>query len=285
MLKIFFIIIILYIILQEYLNGQDTSSNKLVNSTNNTPETTQTNQTIEVNSNDGNFALNETNQQTTETNLPDIINESNEANEAMSNIEDFTDTNQNDNQIWTFDKPNPWTKIVLIPNEEYPLNFFIKVKIPSLNDYQMWKNVVPNIDFNPQSGEIVIPSKDEASALALANLMIMNLTGQITMENILNNKLIQISISKAKAFKVVQIKFREQIVENLYGNKFNPTPNYHMDCAAKNSNSNLNNGISDNLNQRVDFTSENFTDTFEHFSTKPKTKEIEAYDGSDYTYI
>ena len=53
-----------------------------------------------------------------------------------------------------------------------------------LNDYQTWKQIIPNLDFNPQSGELIIPSKDEPSALALANLIVINITGQLSLENI-----------------------------------------------------------------------------------------------------
>jgi hypothetical protein len=51
-----------------------------------------------------------------------------------------------------------------------------------LNDYQTWKQIILNLDFNP--GELIIPSKDEPSALALANLIVINITGQLSLENI-----------------------------------------------------------------------------------------------------
>ena len=35
--------------------------------------------------------------------------------------------------------------------------------------------VIPNLEFDPRTGEIIIPSKDEPSAIALANLIVINL--------------------------------------------------------------------------------------------------------------
>lgn len=189
-------------------------------------------------------------------------------------------------QEMTFNDPKPWTKIVNVVMDEYPYHYYIKIKIPSLNDYNAWKQIIPNINFDPQTGELIIPSKDEASALAIANLIIINFSGQMTVENILNNNLIQISISKAKAHKVVQNKLREQIMESLYGNKINNNSSYSQDLAQKGSMCNSANNNSVNDNQRLDFTNNGFTDTFQHFSTQPKpTNDIMAFDGSDYTYL
>jgi len=114
--------------------------------------------------------------------------------------------NKPDHKVWEFDEPNPWSKIVYNNEEEYPYYFHIKLVIPSLKDYQDWKEVVPNIDFNPRSREIIIPSKDEASALAVANLMAINFSGQMSLENILDKNLLQISISNVKTNKFVKSK-------------------------------------------------------------------------------
>ena len=46
--------------------------------------------------------------------------------------------------IWEFQDPKPWSKIIYKNNDHYPFYFFIKIKIPSLNDYQSWKNIIPN---------------------------------------------------------------------------------------------------------------------------------------------
>ena len=40
-----------------------------------------------------------------------------------------------------------------------------------------------------------------------------------------------------------------------------------------------------NENNKVDFKSENFTDTFEHFSDNNNEEGIEAWDGNDFSYL
>lgn len=181
-------------------------------------------------------------------------------------------------KIWEFDRPNPWTKVIFNETDEYPYYFHIKISIPSLNDYEMWKQIVPNIDFNPRTGELIIPSKEEASALALANLICINFSGQMSIENILDKNLIQISIGKSRAHEVVQNKLREQIMENLYGKSVTKVQtSFEKDLAM--------NGI-ENDQAKVDFKSDNFTDTFEHFTENNNTDHnIEAYDGGDYSYF
>jgi hypothetical protein len=114
--------------------------------------------------------------------------------------------------LWEFQKPMPWTKIIYKYDEEYPFYFFIKMKIPSLNDYEIWKKIIANINFDPKSGEIIIPTTDEESALSIANLMITHFKGEIAIEEIIKKNLIDISINKARRFEVVKNKIREQII-------------------------------------------------------------------------
>jgi len=192
----------------------------------------------------------------------------------------------NEPRIMEFDKPNPWTKIVIAPLEEFPYFFHIKAKVPSLNDFENWKQIIPNINFDPRAGELIIPSKDEPSALALANLILINFSGQMSLQNILEKNLIQISVAKAKSYEMVQNKLREQIMENLYGKQYNSIQtNYEQDLAKKKSVNKFTPQITSNPG-RVDFRSESFVDTFEHFSdnVNPDTN-IDAWDGSDYSYL
>jgi hypothetical protein len=183
-------------------------------------------------------------------------------------------------KLWEFDKPNPWSRILFNEQDEYPYYFHIKINIPSLKDYQVWKQIVPNLDFNPKTGELVIPSKEEASALALANLICINFAGQMSIDNILEKNLIQISVAKSRSYEVVQNKLREQIMENLYGKSVTKVQTSFEQDLARNSLNNDNNG-------RVDFTSEQFSDTFEHFTdqNQPSGTNIDAYDGSDFSYL
>ena len=132
-------------------------------------------------------------------------------------INHFTNTNEDDDDIIDFNSSNPWTKIVKSKDDEYPYHFYLKINIPSLNDYTTWLQVIPNLGFDPRSGELIIPSKDEISALAIANLICINFAGRISITEILNKNLIPISINKARKHKVVQKKLREQIKEHIYG--------------------------------------------------------------------
>lgn len=154
----------------------------------------------------------------------------------------------------------PWSRVLYNPNDEYPYYYYIKVKIPSLNDYESWRNIVPNINFDPRTGELIIPSKDEASALALANLIVINFMGQLSLDNILDKNLIQISVTKARSHEIVKNKLREQIIENLYGSKFN---NQSVDLEK-------------------DLVHNNQPKTIVHNN---QINEIEAYTGSDYAYL
>ena len=164
--------------------------------------------------------------------------------------------NVRENSVVEYDVPKPWSRVVYIADSNYPYHYYIKLKIPSLNDYEAWKTIIPNLNFDPRSGELVIPSKDEASALALANLISINFTGKLSLDNILEKNLIQISIAKAKAHEVVRNKLREQIIENLHGSKFNsPEVSFEKDLVNLNKSD-------DNMN----------------FS-------IEAYNGNDYAYL
>ena len=153
---------------------------------------------------------------------------------------------------------------------------------------------MPNLNFDPRTGELIIPSKEESSALALANLICINFAGNLTLQNILDKNLIQISITKAKTHELVQTKLREQIMETLYGKSYNKTQtNYEKDLAKNSVESNKDipprpTRSQPNTDDRPNFQNENFTDTFEHFgSTKNKqiTEDFTAYDGGDYAYL
>ncbi len=101
--------------------------------------------------------------------------------------------------------------------------------------------------------------------------------------NILEKNLIQISVQKARSYEVVQNKLREQIMETLYGKSVtNIQTSFEQDLARKTAGS-----ANTNNTGRIDFSSEQFTDTFEHFTEQDQsgTANIEAYDGSDFSYL
>ena len=155
----------------------------------------------------------------------------------------------------------PWSRVLYNPNDEYSYYFYIKIKIPSLNDYENWRKIIPNLNFDPRTGELIIPSKDEASALALANLIVVNFNGQLSLDDILQKKLIQISVAKAKNHEIVQNKLREQIMDNLYGTSLEPNQ-------------------SNQSNQPNEFNT-----SIQQETVVENPQLIEAYTGTDYAYL
>ena len=119
--------------------------------------------------------------------------------------------------LWKFDEPEPWTKITYRPSDEYVYSFSLKIQVPSLDHYRKWKSIIPNLEFNSQTSEIIIPANDEEGALSVANLIVNHFNGKIKFKTIMKRKLIDVSIAKAKKFGMVKNKLKEQIMEELYG--------------------------------------------------------------------
>jgi len=114
--------------------------------------------------------------------------------------------NMTDNNEIIKDIIPPWTRI---ENG----NYYIKVAIPSLNDYENWKKIISNLDFIPTTSEIVINSENETHALVIANLLINNFNGNITFKEILDNDLLNLSINK--------VKLNPELIENIRNNIIN----------------------------------------------------------------
>ncbi len=110
----------------------------------------------------------------------------------------------------------------------------------------------------------------------------------MSIQNILDKNLIQISVAKAKAHELVQNKLREQIMENIYGKSFTKIQNNFEKDLAKNGIDDLKSvpvSSVDSRNGDIDFKSEHFSDTFMHFASESKSNDIDAYTGSDYSYL
>ncbi len=101
-------------------------------------------------------------------------------------------------------------------------------------------------------------------------------------KDILDKNLISVSVSKAKSFELVLNKLREQIMENLHGKQFNISQtNFEKDLAKK-PESFIDTNNDEN---KIDFQSEKFTDTFEQFTDNNLEEGIEAWDGNDFSYL
>jgi hypothetical protein len=274
MLKIILTIIIIYIIIEHLITNyeSDNFTNCIVPTTNNvvfeSPSIVQ------------DVPLDVTNYR--DYNIPSIDKP------IILNQASYTSIDKNTNtKVYEFDSPTPWSRIMLKEGAEYPLIFSIKIKIPSLNDYQAWKQIIPNLEFDPQSGLLLIPSKDEASALALANLLGENFLGNISIKDIIEKELIQISISKAQTHPEVVDVLRNQIIDSLYGKNFdNPITNFEAKIVKKSQQT-------DKLpvvkNNPTNLKSDGFKDTFEHFgsATNFNSNSVEAsISGNDnYVYL
>lgn len=159
---------------------------------------------------------------------------------------------------WICNPINPWTQVTYSYNDELPFSFFIKIKIPSLNDFQAWKKILPNLNFDSKTGELIISTHDEASALAIANLIITNFQGHITIEDIVNKNLLSISINKSREFELIKNKLREQIMNTQHSIQNELKSDYEQDLAKK----------------------ENFMETRNNLE-----QNIDAYEGGEYTYL
>lgn len=159
---------------------------------------------------------------------------------------------------WICNPVNPWTQVTYKYNDEFPFSFFIKIKIPSLNDFQAWKNLLPNLNFDSKTGELIISTIDEATALAIANLIITNFQGHITIDNIINKNLLSVSVNKAREFELIRNKLREQIMNTQHVAQNELKSDYEQDLAKK----------------------ENFMETRNNLE-----KNIDAYEGGEYTYL
>lgn len=208
------------------------------------------------------------------------------ANTDINPMLDLADVVRHQNNKITNDTlNNPWTKILKSKDNEYPYHFYLKINIPSLNDYTTWLQVIPNLGFDPQSGELIIPSKDEVSALAIANLIAINFAGQMSINDILNKNLIPISINKARKHKLVQKKLREQIKEHIYGKTImKSNTEFEKDLAIQTSDVDTN-----DLTTMVAApkSQAEFKDTFRHFTDQPieNNYNIDPYDGTDFSHF
>lgn len=247
---------------QEYIRNDNTNFNQkqLINSDAN-------NYNYQPPSNND-FPMSSENYQNQDLDLDEYAEDTiDEINIKQKSINEFGKPSEYDKDnyiMWEFMDPEPWTKIIYKYHED-EYTFFIKVKIPSLNDYQSWKNIIKNIDFNPRSGELIIITKNEESALAIANLIVSNFSGNISIDDIIKKDLINVSIIKATKYDVVKNKLREQIMTILNPPKItNSNMDFQTDLATNNSSHQFIDGGPPKENKKEEFT---------------------AWEGNEYSFI
>lgn len=161
------------------------------------------------------------------------------------------------------EKDTVWSKVVVDNKSEYPYLFFLKINIPSLNDFQNWKKIAPMLDFDPNTGELIIPAKDEGTALAIANLITANFNGSLSFTDIINKNLLAVSIKSAQTHELVRTKLKDQIKNNTDMKSIAESfPTFSRDLATR-SESKVQ--VKEKMQQSV--------------------SEINAYDGGDYSYL
>jgi hypothetical protein len=105
-----------------------------------------------------------------------------------------------------------WKKIVVDGNIN---KYYIKINNLDEDKFVDWKKNIGNIDYDVTNKLIVIKTETEAFALASINLFIVYLNGDIDLDYIIENDLINRSKTKASTYKMVKIKLIELIKEGL----------------------------------------------------------------------
>ena len=137
------------------------------------------------------------------------------------------DKQSEDGFIFFKNVPKPWS-YVIFNNEKIPNHFFVISLIPLLkstdrttilNTIGQWLNFMKtneiDLNFNGQELELFIPSQDEEFALTICNLIINCIKGNLSLKNIVDNNLIQVSVSKIKKYSIIKNKITDQIMANL----------------------------------------------------------------------
>ena len=129
--------------------------------------------------------------------------------------------------LFTNNIPQPWNYIIFnknsVPNHHYAVSLTPLLKTTDrtniLNIIGLWVNFLKtneiDLIFNGQNFDLMIPSQDEEFALTICNLVINNIKGNLNINNIVQNNLIQISMQKIKKYVQIKNKIIEQILENL----------------------------------------------------------------------
>jgi hypothetical protein len=155
-------------------------------------------------------------------------------------------------QIINFDNPKPWNKIIFDETNQYPYTFFISLDIPSFNIYHDWKQIITTLNFIPQTKELTISTINEDIAIAIINLVILTFSNKVSLDDIIDKDLINISITKVSNNPQIKLNFKNQIIEYLY----TPTVDTH-------------NPTKEPIQESI----------------QEPNNVISAYDGSDYSYL
>jgi hypothetical protein len=149
--------------------------------------------------------------------------------EGSIEIEQFESV-QSEEDVIQFKNPNPWCKISINKNDY--TKYYIKMNNFDEKIFLEWKKLIDSLDYDVESKELILETKEEHEALALVNLIISNMNNNIDINEIIDKKLITISIQKAKSHKLVCNKLKELILENNkvpYEREYDSTIRYNSD--------------------------------------------------------
>ena len=156
-------------------------------------------------------------------------------NKGNDNLEEVFGEKE-DEEIIQFNNPNPWCKVSINMNDY--TKYFIKINNFDEEIFLEWKKLIDSLDYDVDSKELILETREEYEALALVNLIISNMNKDIGIEEIMENRLITISIQKAKSHKLVCNKLKELIMENnkpIDQRNINNTISYNQDINEDNS--------------------------------------------------
>jgi hypothetical protein len=125
--------------------------------------------------------------------------------------EDFSELIEEIEEELKFDEPNPWTRINVNNNGN---TYHIVIYNFDEGKFMEWKKLVKNVNYDVSKKEFSIKSSSEEKALAIVNLVISHMNNDISVNEIIENRLINKSYLKAKKFPSVKIKLIELIKEN-----------------------------------------------------------------------
>lgn len=90
-------------------------------------------------------------------------------------------------KLWKFQQPEPWTQIIY-RNDIDAYIYFVHLFIPTINHYSFWKNIMPDLDYDSNTNELIIHAHNEIQALNILYIILLHFNGQIK-ENDIGNLL------------------------------------------------------------------------------------------------
>jgi hypothetical protein len=105
----------------------------------------------------------------------------------------------------------PWDKIV---KKKKNTDYYIKINNINNRVLSQWQEVINNIRYDNDK-YVIIKTPTEEEALSILNLFISNINNEITIQDVIDNDLINLSKKKATSYKLVKKKIIDLIKDGL----------------------------------------------------------------------